>query len=239
VISLGCMVRRPSRLSFISTAGARPPPGRFHPHREGTPGPSCTPRQGRPPCGGSPHPGRPARCCRAAPCGRSGARAQGPPAVRRPCPSDGALSSQAPRNSGCWRKQPSTSTRSSPGPPRWEGPSTPGAGRVEQVEASRVTRRQRRPRSDSTERGRRRGFGWRDRRDRRPRHGSGGPLEGGDGISERVHILGTASHLLCLDRGLHPNRLFGAGHGRWIVTGGTQGVGSITLEAQLRLENRV
>jgi hypothetical protein len=67
----------------------------------------------------------------------------------------------------------------------------------------------------------------------------GGPLEGGDGISERVHILGTASHLLCLDRGLHPNRLFGAGHGRWIVTGGTQGVGSITLEAQLRLENRV
>jgi hypothetical protein len=31
----------------------------------------------------------------------------------------------------------------------------------------------------------------------------GGPLEGGDGISERVHNLGTASHLLSLDRGLH------------------------------------
>jgi hypothetical protein len=36
-----------------------------------------------------------------------------------------------------------------------------------------------------------------------------------------------------------PNRPFGAGHGQWIVTGGTQGVGSITLEAQLWLENRV
>jgi hypothetical protein len=51
----------------------------------------------------------------------------------------------------------------------------------------------------------------------------GGPVEGGDGISGRVHNLGTASHLRCLDRGLHPNRPFGAGHGRWIVTGGTQG----------------
>jgi hypothetical protein len=67
----------------------------------------------------------------------------------------------------------------------------------------------------------------------------GGPVEGGDGISGRVHNLGTASRLLCLDRGLHPNRPFGSGP--WAVDRDRRGagVGSTTLEAQLRLENPV
>jgi hypothetical protein len=62
--------------------------------------------------------------------------------------------------------------------------------------------------------------GWRRNQRARPQPGHG----------ESLALLGSWAA---------PNRPFGAGHGQWIVTGGTQGVGSITLEAQLRLENQV